>query len=104
MGIKCGIYDWKEGHGEDTGKTGPSYDQWAAYPYSQSVRVDFDTAYSSPPHVQLSVVSRLAPNDNYDQFAVDVEQVDEQGFTMRAFTGSPGFLTTKMHVAWMSIE
>jgi len=77
---------------------------WTSYSYSvsKSVRVNFNTAYSRPPHVQLSIVG-IQTGNNHELYGVDVKQVDVSGFTMVCATwNNNSYQVHDLYVAWTS--
>jgi len=72
------------------------------YTVSKSVRVNFNTAYSRPPHVQLSIVG-IYTGDKAELYGVDVKQVDVSGFTMVCGTHNNGaYRVHDLDVTWTS--
>ena len=63
------------------------------------VQVKFDNSYSSPPHVQLSIVG-IYTGDKKELYGVDVKQVDVSGFTMACGTY---WHVYDLDVTWTSI-
>ena len=80
----------------------PTWENAFAFPVSTSKSVSFNTAYSSPPHVQLSIVG-VSTGDKKEMYGVDVERVDGQGFTMRCVTyNNADFRVYNLIAAWSS--
>merc|ERR1712154_522315 len=101
--IHCGWSGlWKSGSYEPSFESDKESWEINTYGVSKSVHVNFNTSYSSPPHVQLSIVA-VWTEDKQEAYGVDVEHVDAQGFTVRCFTWDDDtFRVYSMDVAWSS--
>ena len=73
------------------------------YKSSRSLRVNFKTAYTKPPLVQLSIVGLHKNQVHHEYYAAAVEQVDTEGFTMRCLSYEGGsYHIIDMDVSWIS--
>ena len=73
------------------------------YGVTKSVHVSFNTAYSTTPHVQLSIVGiHTNSREHNEEYGVILENVGTSGFTMRCMTWRSDYPVHDMDVTWTS--